>query len=299
MIQDLAEYREWFSGLTKSEQSAYINSLGQVKNPRRESQIRTLSREFLGKTITGCGYCLLSAHFELMKIDMKNLKEKTTEYALLPGVVLHDPVNKDFSKMLSPRNMTEELALYHIAHNPKVLTFFAHVPGDLDERLEKYVKENPTVVSDAREKSRLNVEALKKAFDEATEAAGKAKKVWDEANQVVSQLKAKLDEAKIDLDNLEDEGEAPAQTPVGDEGSASGETPAPSEASDPDEAPEGETEAGDTDPLVHEVKEFLDAGMTKANILESYAEEIESGKYTKSAIEKAYKAAKKLGGSEE
>lgn len=203
MLDDLSEYREWYGSLSREEQSRYVKDLGKKVDYNREEQIRTLSRKYLHKEVRGCGFCLLSAHFELIKLDMNKIVNITEDYALLPGVVLHDPINKDFSKILTPQNMTEELALYHIANNPKCLDLFARVPSDLQDRLARYLegrgkadKEEAARILNARiagvrkaiaqteaelKEAREKVGALEKELASSTETLGALVKVSESA----------------------------------------------------------------------------------------------------------------------
>ena len=68
---------------------------------------------------------------------MKNVAHP--DYELRAGTLLHDPINKEFSKILTPRNITEDLCLYHIAFNKDALSYFTRVPEDLNDRLGKFM----------------------------------------------------------------------------------------------------------------------------------------------------------------
>lgn len=303
MVQDLVSYRDWFNSLGKEERDAYVNSLGNSRYPEKETLLRSLSKEFLHKEVRGCGFCLLSAHFEIMKYDMEKAKELTTEYALVPGIVLHDPINKDFNKILSPKNMTEELALYHIAHNPNALTYFARVPADLDERLNKYLDEEGKAQTEGSLKIlRLRMSAVAKSLDLATENYKALQKKTESLKAEVDRLTELLESMKQIESNAEEvidenpEGSSNQNDTTNDTTNVIEEEAAPEETS-------GETsEDAEEDKLKTEVKEFIEAGMSQDDVLAAYATEIESKQYTKTAIKAAYKAAKaeaSQGGSEE
>ena len=68
---------------------------------------------------------------------MKNVAHP--DYELRAGTLLHDPINKEFSKILTPRNITQDLCLYHISFNKDALSYFTRVPEDLNDRLEKFM----------------------------------------------------------------------------------------------------------------------------------------------------------------
>lgn len=304
MVQDLISYRDWFNSLGKEERDAYVNSLGNSRYPEKEALLRSLSKEFLHKEVRGCGFCLLSAHFEIMKYDMEKAKELTTEYALVPGIVLHDPINKDFNKILSPKNMTEELALYHIAHNPNALTYFARVPADLDERLNKYLDEEGKAQTEGSLKIlRLRMSAVAKSLELATENYKALQKKTESLKAEVDRLTELLESMKQIEANAEeviDENPEGSST-QNDTTNVIEEESAPEETSE-EAAPEETSGDAGEDKLKAEVKEFIEAGMTQDDVLAAYAAEIESKQYTKTAIKAAYKAAKteaSQGGSEE
>ena len=295
MVQDLVSYRDWFNSLGKEERNAYANSLGNSRYPEKEALLRSLSREFLHKEVRGCGFCLMSAHFEIMKYDMAKAKELTTEYALIPGIVLHDPINKDFNKILSPRNMSEELALYHIAHNPNALTYFARVPADLDERLNKYLEEEGKAQTEGSlEILRLRMSAVSKSLELATEN-------YKALQKKTEALKAEVDRLTELLESMK-QIESNAEGVIKENPDESPETNNPTSVTGEEPAPEGTSGDAGEDKLKAEVKEFIEAGMSQDDVLAAYATEIESKQYTKTAIKAAYKAAKaeaSQGGSEE
>lgn len=208
MISDLVAYREWYGALSKEAQSSYAKSLGSKQDLFHETQVRTLAREFLGKEVTGCGFCLLSAHFELIKLDMATIKNKTSEYQVLAGVVLHDPVNKDFSKILTAANVTESLALYHIAHNPRALQYFSRVPEDLQARLQKYL-ENEGAKTTLTEQEVLNariaaaekeLETAKKGAETASESLKAAQSRVSLAEDSLASLRSFIKPADVSKD---------------------------------------------------------------------------------------------------
>lgn len=103
---------------------------------------------------------------------MKNVAHP--DYELRAGTLLHDPINKEFSKILTPRNITEDLCLYHIAFNKDALSYFTRVPEDLNDRLEKFMsrygKEMPD--KDVEIKKR-QAQVLSKQID-SVKATGRA-----------------------------------------------------------------------------------------------------------------------------
>jgi DNA-binding CsgD family transcriptional regulator len=132
------------------------------------SEIKTLSKHFHIEIYEGCGDCLFDAYIKLFKL--KNME--VSKFKVKAGAVLYDPVNKDLSKVLTAANCTDELALYHLKHNPNSKKFFSILPDDADELIENYEekKENkpqgdkvkqPVVLT---EKELAEVEAVKILF---------------------------------------------------------------------------------------------------------------------------------------
>lgn len=274
MLEDLLDYRNWYDSLPREEQSRYAKALGTKTNYAKEEQIRALSKKYLHKEVRGCGFCLLSAHFELIRLDMTRLTTTTSEYALLPGVILHDPVNKDFAKILTPMNMTEDLALYHIANNPKCLELFSRVPSDLQKRLQNYLEGKGK--TDAIEASRvlsIRISGLEKTIETASAALAEAK-------ERVKFLEKEIDENQKTLESLKDMQSAKQNKPM-----------EPTESSKPSRTRsprKKELDEAKKDKLVKEIKEFMHAGMTKDDIFNAYTTELEAKELSKANVEEAY-----------
>lgn len=106
-----------------------------LKNDLRlRSEIDALSKHFFGERPRGCSNCYFDYFFKLR--GMKETENRNFE--LKAGALIHDPVNRDISKALTRHNCTDELALYHLYHNPKCIKFFSCVPNNLDELLKNH-----------------------------------------------------------------------------------------------------------------------------------------------------------------
>lgn len=216
MITGLIEYQEWYRSLDRSAQSAYVSALGGNAFPEKEKQLRSLAREFLHKEVSGCGFCIQSAHFEIIRLDIDKMKKITTEYQLLPGAVLHDPVNKDFNKILTARNITEELTLYHIANNRGAVKYFSKLPSDLAERLQKYIEEQGKSISAEDKATNENklalldrqVEIAKAEMDGALKVYEAAKDKYDEFKKSADGLRAIVEGKPIDVEEPHDAAKA-------------------------------------------------------------------------------------------
>ena len=117
---------------------------------------------------------------------MKNVAHP--DYELRAGTLLHDPINKEFSKILTPRNITEELCLYHIAFNKDALSYFTRVPEDLNDRLEKFMARYGKEMPDK------DVEIKKRQAQVLSKQIESVKAELEELNKKQTELNAKLDE---------------------------------------------------------------------------------------------------------
>ena len=188
---------------------------------------------------------------------MKNVAHP--DYELRAGTLLHDPINKEFSKILTPRNISEDLCLYHIAFNKDALSYFTRVPEDLNARLEKFMSRYGKEMSDK------DGEIKKRQAQVLIKQIESVKAELEELNKRQTDLNAKLGEYSKAMDAV--------QSILN---SASAEEK-PEEK--PEENPEEKTADLDT-----EVKEFIDAGMDLGAIKEVYA----NTTVTAQEVEEAY-----------
>lgn len=102
-------------------------------------EIEELSMYFLGDKPHGCGNCYFDYFF---KLRSKTIMDKSSNFELRAGVLLHDPVNRDISKILTRHNLTDELALYHLVHNPECRIYFSKLPENIDELIENQSRDD-------------------------------------------------------------------------------------------------------------------------------------------------------------
>lgn len=205
---------------------------------------------------------------------MKNVAHP--DYELRAGTLLHDPINKEFSKILTPRNITEDLCLYHIAFNKDALSYFTRVPEDLNDRLEKFMSRYGKEMPDK------DVEIKKRQAQVLSKQIESVKAELEELNKKQIELNAKLDEYSKAMEAIH---------AILDSASA-------------EEKTEEKTEEKPAD-IDTEVKEFIDAGMDLEAIKEAYADsqmsagEIEEA-YNRvvNPVSEAPKKGAKKGGSE-
>lgn len=118
------------------------------KNSELRNEIRSLYALIYGRQLTGCINCITDAVFEIL--NKKNIMElKPKEYLLPAGALLHDVVNMDSAKAMSNANISEELALYHLATNPGCEARFIRLPEDWKQRVEAYKHRIRTSVQDS------------------------------------------------------------------------------------------------------------------------------------------------------
>ena len=184
---------------------------------------------------------------------MKNVAHP--DYELRAGTLLHDPINKEFSKILTPRNITEDLCLYHIAFNKNALSYFTRVPEDLNDRLEKFM------VRYSKEMPDKDMEIKKRQAQVLSKQIESVKAELEELNKKQTELNAKLEEYSKAMSAIQS---------ILDSVSVE---------EKPEEKPEEKTADIDT-----EMKEFVDAGMDLEDIKEAYADSQMSAE----EIEEAY-----------
>ena len=184
---------------------------------------------------------------------MKNVAHP--DYELRAGTLLHDPINKEFSKILTPRNITEDLCLYHIAFNKDALSYFTRVPEDLNDRLEKFMSRYGKEMPDK------DVEIKKRQAQVLSKQIDSVKAELEELNKKQIELNAKLDEYSKAMEAIH---------AILDSASA-------------EEKTEEKTEEKPAD-IDTEVKEFINAGMDLEAIKEAYAD----SQMSAGEIEEAY-----------
>ena len=200
---------------------------------------------------------------------MKNVAHP--DYELRAGTLLHDPINKEFSKILTPRNITEDLCLYHIAFNKDALSYFTRVPEDLNDRLEKFMSRYGKEMPDK------DVEIKKRQAQVLSKQIDSVKAELEELNKKQIELNAKLDEYSKAMEAIH----AILDSASAEEKPADIDTEV-KEFIDADIDTEVK-EFIDAD-IDTEVKEFIDAGMDLEAIKEAYAD----SQMSAGEIEEAY-----------
>lgn len=143
MFERLKILQDTYNGLPKEGRDRYIKSFD--TDLELQNEVKVLAKHYLNRTIKGCSWCALGAFLELLKLNSQKMEQKDNNnilgFKLLAGTLLHDPINKEFSKILTPQSLTDELALYHLALNPRARDYFSQLPENIDELLNKYIQE--------------------------------------------------------------------------------------------------------------------------------------------------------------
>jgi hypothetical protein len=123
----------------------YVNSK-EVRTPERDEKIKTAYKIVTGKAVRKtCGTCLIEAILTINNYTM-------SRYVLKKGARLVAFGN--FSKNATNKNMTDELAEWHLARNPTVAKLFEIIPGKEEPKIKTvsepvikvYPKTEPAVV---------------------------------------------------------------------------------------------------------------------------------------------------------
>lgn len=309
MLERLLKYQSEWARLSKQDQAGFTKRL--ETNTEAKKEIRALYKAYFHRDISGCGWCLLSGHLELIKL--KPTITMQAEYKLKAGTVLHDPINKDVSKMLTPLRLTEELALYHLAFNPRAVRFFTQIPPDINERIARFLSEcGSDLAAQVREAGATKVEILTTKLAQARKVRDVAKESYEAAQSEVKKLELEIEKAEPIIDDNPVGAVDVADKDANDTRTSGGKVkksvhvvsaPGQSAATDNDrkgaeeESAEAEIESGAVEKTLEpsnldlnsEVRLLVEAGLTYAEILEAFDESIKAKQVTKAAIKKAVK----------
>lgn len=262
MLERLRAYQSKYGSLKGEAYRAHTLEL--EKNPALHREVDELSRYFLNKSVSRCGFCLIEADLALRRITEQQMRNVAhPDYELRAGTLLHDPINREFSKILTPRNITEDLCLYHIAFNKDALSYFTRVPEDLNDRLEKFM------VRYGKEMPDKDMEIKKRQAQVLSKQIESVKAELEELNKKQIELNAKLDEYFKAMEAIH---------AILDSASAEEKTEEKTEEKPADI----DTEVKEF--IDAEVKEFIDAGMDLEAIKEAYAD----SQMSAGEIEEAY-----------
>lgn len=149
-MQDrLRRFQAEHRGLVNSRQAFDAK---RASDPAFSSEIEALYNRFVGTFRRYCGDCWHDAFITLL--TLKKMTSKS-QFRVLAGTLLHDPVNRDVRYMLTPQRLADfgdDLALRHLANNPRAAEYFEKpLPENLDELIADYRKRHSASTQDAVE----------------------------------------------------------------------------------------------------------------------------------------------------
>lgn len=223
MLDRLAKLQEEYASLPSAGRDAYLHKLDTDKAFQRE--VSALALHFLGKRVGGCGWCALSALVELLKLNQKKIekmeRKNTLGFSVLAGTFLHDPVNRDAGKILTPHTLSDDLALYHLAFNPNSRKYFTALPDNVDELVAAYIRnisaEAAEAARDAKSRQLSALKAkraeLRKAYDNAVHSVGELEKTLLDLDERIYDQEKEDEETKKAEEKpvLRDAEEIPAE----------------------------------------------------------------------------------------
>lgn len=123
---ELSEYRSEYRGMSAADVRRLIAASPQFRKDTEALYTAVYHRK-LNKS---CGDCWFDAYVVLMTTDINKLQAmKEKRFDLRAGAVLTDPYG-DPAKTITARNVTDELALYHLRTHPECIRFFSVYPQD-------------------------------------------------------------------------------------------------------------------------------------------------------------------------
>lgn len=205
MLDRLAKLQAEYASLPHAGRDAYLHRLDTDKAFQRE--VSELALHFLGKRVGGCGWCALSALVELLKLNQKKIekmeRKNTLGFRVLAGTFLHDPVNRDAGKILTPHTLSDDLALYHLAFNPNSRKYFTSLPDNVDELVAAYIRNISAEAAEAardvknRQLSALKAKraAIRKAYDNAVQSLEELEKTLVDLDERIYDQEKEAEEA--------------------------------------------------------------------------------------------------------
>ena len=281
MIERLKAIQDTYNGLSKEGKDRYIRSFD--TDSHLQEEVRVLAKHFLNRTIKGCSWCALGAFLDLLRLNQKDMEQKENSnklgFQLLAGTLLHDPINKDFSKILTPQSLTDELALYHLALNPRAKEYFSRMPANVDELVNNYIREQSEgALKDAGDVKNRQLNAMQAQL-------AIMQKAYDNVEASQKERKAEIDALSARIDEIKDEKK-------------SGESPEGDEAGEKDPADEDSPENGEKDPdneseylgqVRAKIAEYNAAKMTIEDMVSMFDQDVSENKITKTRIKELIK----------
>lgn len=123
------EYRQQYQGISSSE----VRELISTDIDFRNNTERLYHSIYHAKLSKSCSNCWFDAFILIMRTNLEKLKAmQEKQFDLRAGVVLVDP-HGDPAKTVTQRNLTDELALYHLRVNPSCIKWFCTYPKNWEQ----------------------------------------------------------------------------------------------------------------------------------------------------------------------
>lgn len=139
MISILRSYRDKYSSSASLMQAC-------KEDAELISLIKTLSKRYLNRNVTGCSNCIMDAYLELITLKNETIMEKDNcLFSLKAGVLLGQD---DIDNICSNANITNDLAIYHLNKRPDNIRFFSKFPENWTNLLSNPDEDNTLYVPD-------------------------------------------------------------------------------------------------------------------------------------------------------
>ena len=118
----------------------FINFV-KTRTPQRKAKIKMAYLEVMKENMRGgCSTCYIEAIFKIIKFT----KMASSKYQLKQGVLLQ--AFGDASKVMTNANITDDLAEYHLSHNPACAKYFAVLPTALPKAVTPSAPAGITII---------------------------------------------------------------------------------------------------------------------------------------------------------
>lgn len=175
-MMTLEQYKSKYRGLSESEVNRLIRSDSDFRNAT-EALYVAYFRTPLNKK---CGDCWKDAYILLLRRESSTIMEQTRKYELVAGALLRDVRNmNDDSRLVTRRNLTDELAMYHLGTNPNCIRFFSKYPENWREESAAYVAKLDGKADEKSGDADAAAKAVKSAELSLAKAQSRLKKAKD------------------------------------------------------------------------------------------------------------------------
>lgn len=163
----ISEYKTKYDGLT----SAQVRKLSTTSSEFVAETEALYKMAYKASINKSCNDCWVDAYVLLMKADPAAFDALVTrQFDLRAGALLLDIVGGDNAKMCTRKNLTDELAIYHLRNNPGYIKFFSRYPDNWKELVTKAKKAEAAKKAAEAKKKKKQAEAKAAEETERTDA---------------------------------------------------------------------------------------------------------------------------------